>query len=197
MLKIGLTGGIGSGKSMVAGIFQVMGVPVFNADNEAKRLMQTDAELVVSIKKLLGEEAYINGVLNRPYISSIVFNDSYKLTALNNLVHPVVIKANHEWMKSQTAPYVIKEAALLFESGSVENLDLVIGVSSPEILRIKRVMQRDNITKEQVVARIDKQIDTGLKMKLCDYIITNDEQTSLIKQVEQLLIVFENKRLAS
>ena len=192
MLKIGLTGGIGSGKSTVAAIFKVMGVPIFNADYEAKRLMQTDSNLVISIKNLLGEESYVDNELNRSFIATLIFNNSAKLDALNSLVHPVVTKAATEWMTKQKSAFAIKEAALLFEAGSAEHLDYVIGVSAPEHLRIKRVMLRDKITREQVLERINRQIDDRIKMKLCDYTIVNDEHTSLIDQVHNLFRGFNS-----
>ncbi len=183
MLKIGLTGGIGSGKSAVATIFKLLGIPVFDADMEAKRIMEQDAGLVQSIINTFGVESYLAGKLNRAYLSNLVFKDSYKLDQLNALVHPVTIAAANKWMKQQTTPYVIKEAALMFESGSAGQLDYVIGVSAPIHLRIKRVMDRDGSTRDEVLARMNRQIDNKIKMMLCDFVITNDEQTLVIPQV--------------
>lgn len=186
MLKIGLTGGIGSGKSAVAGIFKVLGVPVFDADAEAKQIMEKDEELALSIKNLFGQESYTDKKLNRKYIADIVFNNPDKLEQLNALVHPAAILAANNWMNLQAAPYVVKEAALLFESASARHLDYVIGVYSPWELRIKRVMERDNLTAEQVLARMRRQMDEEEKMKLCDFVAVNDEQQLLIPQVVQL-----------
>jgi dephospho-CoA kinase len=186
MLKIGLTGGIGSGKSMVAGIFNVLGIPVFDADTNAKMVMETDAALSASIKKLFGEESYSEGRLNRPYIANLVFNDAFKLEQLNALVHPATITAANNWMQQQTTPYVIKEAALLFEAGAAAHLDYVIGVYAPQHIRIKRVMDRDKVTREQVLARMNRQISEEIKMKLCDFVLVNDEQQLLIPQVLRL-----------
>jgi dephospho-CoA kinase len=186
MLKIGLTGGIGSGKSAVAGIFNVLGIPVFDADTNAKLVMETDAALTSSIKRLFGEESYSEGKLNRPYIANLVFSDAYKLEQLNALVHPATITAANNWMQQQTTPYVIKEAALLFEAGSAAHLDYVIGVYAPQQIRIKRVMDRDKVTREQVLARMNRQINEEIKMKLCDFVLVNDEQQLLIPQVLQL-----------
>lgn len=186
MLKIGLTGGIGSGKSVVAGIFKVLGIPVFDADTEAKLIMEKDERLALSIQKLFGEETYKDKKLNRKYLANIVFNDQGKLEQLNALVHPAAILAANNWMRLQTTPYVVKEAALLFESDSARHLDYVIGVYSSKELRIKRVMERDNATCEQVLARMSRQINEEEKMKLCDFVVVNDEQQLLIPQVVQL-----------
>jgi dephospho-CoA kinase len=186
MLKIGLTGGIGSGKSVVAGIFKVLGIPVFDADTEAKLIMENDEQLALSIQKLFGNESYTGNKLNRKYIANVVFNDSGKLEQLNALVHPAAILAANEWMNLQTTPYAVKEAALLFESASARHLDIVIGVYAPQPLRIKRVIERDNVTAEQALARMSRQINEEEKMKLCDFVIVNDEQQLLIPQVVQL-----------
>ena len=186
MLKIGLTGGIGSGKSSVAGIFNVLGIPVFDADTYAKLVMEKDDALATSIKNTFGEESYLEGKLNRAYIANLVFNDAFKLEQLNALVHPATIMEANNWMQQQKTSYVIKEAALLFEAGSASHLDYVIGVYAPEHMRIKRVMKRDNITAEQVMARMERQINEVIKMKLCDFVIVNNEQQLLIPQVLQL-----------
>lgn len=186
MLKIGLTGGIGSGKTAVAGIFEVLGIPVFYADAEAKLVMEKDLQLASSIQKEFGPESYSNGKVNRQFISNIVFNNPAKLVQLNAIVHPATIAAAVRWMQKQTTPYVIKEAALLFEAGSAAALDYVIGVSAPEDLRIKRVMERDQITHEQVLARMSKQMNQEAKMKLCDFVIVNDEEQLILPQVLML-----------
>ncbi|CAN5230536.1 dephospho-CoA kinase [soil metagenome] len=183
MLKIGLTGGIGSGKSTVAGIFSVLSIPILYADEVSKKLMNEDAGLISSIKKHFGDECYINGTLNREFLAKKVFNDNTQLQLLNSLVHPATIQYAEEWMKLQTTPYVIKEAALIFESGSQKNLDFVIGVKAPLELRIKRAMHRDGLTKEQILARMDKQLDEDAKMNLCDFVIVNDEHSLVIPQV--------------
>src|ERR1043165_4021176 len=138
-LKIGLTGGIGSGKTTVAKIFELLNVPVYYADSASKRLYQTDKELMANLKKHFGEDIYTNEQLNRQKLAAIVFNDKNKLELLNSLVHPPTIRDAEEWIGKQTTPYVIKEAALLFETGSAAGLDYVIGVSTPTHLRIKRV----------------------------------------------------------
>ncbi|MEP6950865.1 MAG: dephospho-CoA kinase [Ginsengibacter sp.] len=183
MLKIGLTGGIGSGKSTVAQIFEVLGIPVYFADRAAKKLMIESEGLKASIIGAFGNEAYTNGNLNRDYLAGQVFNNDKKIALLNSLVHPATIKDAAEWIQMQEAPYIIKEAALIFESGSNKNLDYVIGVKSPAALRIQRTMARDNFSAYEVKARMDKQMDEDLKLQLCDYVIVNDEHEMLIPQV--------------
>lgn len=186
MLHIGLTGGIGSGKSTVAKIFEMLDVPVYYADDASKRLMNQDRDLKKELVKHFGKKTYSHGILNRPHLSSIVFNNPEKLALLNSIVHPATIKDAAEWMQKQTAPYTIKEAALIFESGSHAQLDKVIGVQAPVAMRILRVMQRDNVTREDVLKRLEKQMDENIKMRLCDYVINNDEQELLIPQVLKL-----------
>lgn len=197
MLHIGLTGGIGSGKTTVAKIFEVLGVPVYYADDASKKLMNQDDDLKKALVKHFGEDTYIDGNLNRAYISSIVFNNPEKLALLNSIVHPATIRDAADWMRKQKAPYTIKEAALMFESGSHAQLDKVIGVQAPVAMRILRVMQRDNVTREDVLKRLDKQMDENIKMRLCDYVINNDEQELLIPQVlhlhNQFLSLAKNK----
>jgi dephospho-CoA kinase len=185
-LKIGLTGGIGSGKSTIANIFSIIGIPVFYADIAAKNVMNKDVALKGKIKETFGEAAYENDVLNRKYIADIVFNDPLKLEQLNAMVHPATIAAAQRWMMEQTTPYVIKEAALFFESGSAEGLDYIIGVYAPQHIRIQRVMQRDKVTRKEILSRMNRQINEEMKMRLCDFVIVNDEQTMVIPQVLQL-----------
>lgn len=183
MLKIGLTGSIGSGKSTVAAIFEVLSIPVYYADAASKRLMTANEDLKRAIAKNFGEGAYDGGMLNRKYLAEQVFNDDEKIALLNSLVHPITIKDAAEWIAVQQAPYVIKEAALIFESGSNEFLDAVIGVQAPREIRIQRAMERDKISAEQVEARMSKQMAEDEKMRLCDYVIVNEEQQMLIPQV--------------
>jgi dephospho-CoA kinase len=186
MLKIGLTGGIGSGKSTVAKIFELLNVPVYYADEASKRLYHTDKQLMADLKKHFGEDVYTNDQLNRSRLAELVFTNPEKLELLNSLVHPPTLRDAEEWMQKQTAPYILKEAALLFETGSAAGLDYVIGVKAPQHIRIKRVMDRDGVSREQVLSRIDKQLDEEIKMKLCDFIIDNSEQELVIPQVLEL-----------
>ncbi|MEO8110345.1 MAG: dephospho-CoA kinase [Ginsengibacter sp.] len=183
MLKIGVTGGIGSGKSVVTQMFAVLGIPVYYADEASKRLMAEDEKLKSTIIHHFGSGAYTDGILNRHFLANLVFNDSEKLSILNSLVHPATIADAAAWMQKQKAPYVIKEAALIFESGSNKDLDYVIGVDAPKELRIQRAMARDNISAAQVKERMKKQMDEGEKLRLCDYIIVNNEHQMIIPQV--------------
>ncbi|GAB2814171.1 dephospho-CoA kinase [Ferruginibacter profundus] len=186
MIKVGITGGIGSGKSTVAKVFEVLGVPVYYADDAGKRLMNEDEGLKQKIKQAFGEAAYVNGQLDRKYLAGIVFNNPAQLALLNSFVHPATIADAEKWMQQQTTPYAIKEAAIIFESGAQEHLDYVIGVYTPAPLRIQRTMQRDGISRDEVIARMNKQIDETIKMRLCDFVIQNDEQELVIPQVMAL-----------
>lgn len=186
MLKVGITGGIGSGKSTVAGVFETLGIPVYHADTAAKKLMQEDAALQAAIVEAFGEAVYENGVLQRAKLASMVFNNKEKLALLNSIVHPATIADAERWMQAQKAPYVLKEAALLFESGSAEGLDYVIGVWAPEALRIKRVMARDKVSRNEVLQRMAHQIQENIKMRLCDFVIRNTEQELVVPQVLEI-----------
>ncbi|HVI44363.1 MAG TPA: dephospho-CoA kinase [Chitinophaga sp.] len=198
MLKVGITGGIGSGKSTVSKIFELLGVPVYYADERAKDILVRDTALAAEVKKQFGDAAYDeNGTLNRKYLGNIVFNDKDKLALLNALVHPATIRDSNTWAEQQTTPYVLKEAALLFETESFHYLDKIIGVYAPQPLRLLRVIKRDNVSREDVLARMYKQLDESIKMRLCDYVIQNDEQKMVIPQVlalhEQLLALAAEK----
>ncbi|PZP49450.1 MAG: dephospho-CoA kinase [Pseudopedobacter saltans] len=182
-LHIGLTGGIGSGKSTVAKIFQVLGIPIFDADSTAKNIMNENESLKKKLMDTFGNDTYQDGKLNRQYLASIVFSDPYKLELLNSLVHPATIQAAKDWMHLQTAPYTIKEAALLFESGTAGDLDFVIGVYTPKNIRMQRVAARDNAQYEDIQKRMHNQLNEEMKMKLCDFVILNDEKQLLTDQV--------------
>lgn len=187
MIKVGITGGMGSGKSTVANIFKVLGIPVYYADDAAKRLMNEDEALKTQIKKHFSELAYTsNGQLDRKWMAAEVFGNAGKLAVLNSLVHPATINDGIDWMKRQQAHYAIKEAALIFESGTHAELDYIIGVSAPASLRLLRSMKRDNLSREEVQARMDKQIPDSVKMKLCDFVVFNDGQRALIPQVMKI-----------
>ncbi|PSK91946.1 dephospho-CoA kinase [Taibaiella chishuiensis] len=186
MLKVGITGGIGSGKSLVARMFEVLGIPVLHADDTAKYLMQHDTDLMASISRMFGNEVYQNGRLNRPFLASVVFSDKEKLAGLNSLVHPAVLRYGKEWAARQSSPYTLKEAAIFFESGSYKEMDKMIGVYAPYELRLQRAMQRDQASGDTIKQRMAQQMDEEEKMKRCDYIIRNDGSMSVINQVLDL-----------
>jgi dephospho-CoA kinase len=186
MLKIGLTGGIGSGKTTVSQIFKILGVPVFDADTAAKEAMENNPALKEKLIATFGAAVFVEHKLNRKYLADIVFNDVHQLDILNALVHPITIAAAADWFATQNSPYVIKEAALIFEAGAGIGLDYIIGVFAPTALRIKRVMDRDQLSSEEVLSRMNRQIDDQIKMKLCDFVIQNDNQALLTKQVLEL-----------
>ena len=195
MLKIGITGGIGSGKTTVCKVFETLGIPVFYADTVAKQIMVSDRILVKGVKDAFGRESYTaEGILNNKHIAGIVFNNTEQLARLNELVHPAVFRAFDNWVKQipATIPYILKEAALLFESGSYKMCDQNMLVIASEQSRLKRVMERDGVTAEQVKARMDKQLPDAEKIQLADHIIYNNETDSLIIQVTRLHQLFLN-----
>lgn len=184
-LQIGITGGIGSGKTLVSKIFACLGIPVYDADSHAKELMTTDGILVSQIKKEFGDLSYLSdGTLNRKYLSEVVFNNQERLDVLNKLVHPRVGENYTQWVKRHNRKaYVLKEAALLFETGSYQALDKIIVVHAPEEVRIKRVMHRDGRAEQQVREIIRKQMSEEEKLTRADFIIYNDESSLIIPQV--------------
>lgn len=195
MIKIGITGGIGSGKTTVCHIFEQLGIPVFYADTVAKEIMVTDPVLREGIIRTFGMESYeLSGKLNNKHIAQIVFNNKVELEKLNALVHPAVFRAFESWQQTIPAdvPYNLKEAALLFESGSYKMCDHSILVTAPKAVKIQRVMERDGVTSEQVEARMDKQLSDIEKNKMADFLITNDESQSVILQVLELHHQFIN-----
>lgn len=183
MLKIGLTGGIGSGKTTVAKVFEYLGVPVFYADLEAKKCMQSDAILIKQLKETFGNDIYVDRKLQKDRLARIIFNDNSALDTINRLVHPAVQKEFKDWCLIQNTHYVMKEAAILFESGSDKELDQIVCVSAADDLRKQRIMQRDNVTESQVLERMSKQWQQSRKIALADFHISNDEKQLLIPQV--------------
>lgn len=193
MLKIGITGGIGSGKSTACKVFEILGIPVFYADDVAKQIMVIDPLLKSQVKETFGEESYLeDGSVNRKYLAQIVFNNEQELQKLNKLVHPAVFRAFDNWALGLTskAPYLVKEAALLFESDSYKMCDQNILVTAPLEVKINRVMQRDHVNREEVEARMSKQWTDEEKIKFANFIIYNDEQHSVISQVLELHEIF-------
>ena len=189
MLKIGITGGIGSGKTTICRVFETLGIPVFYADNIAKELMISDQILIDGVKAKFGAASYTEiGSLNNKHIAKIVFGNKLELEKLNALVHPAVFRAFDKWLETipKSVPYVLKEAALLFESGSYQMSDETILVTAPLDTKLHRVMQRDGVTKEQVLARMDKQLTDEQKIRMADHFIENKENTSIILQVMAL-----------
>lgn len=192
MLTVGITGGIGSGKTTVCKIFETLQVPIYYADERAKWLLNNDEKIINSVKNLLGIEAYINGQLNRSYIADKVFNNKELLDSYNEIVHPAVAYDTLEWMQQYVySKYVIKEAALLVETGLYLTLDKLIVVTAPTELRIQRVMQRDNTTREAVEARINNQLSEEEKIKVADFVVINDGSISLIEQVLKIHAILE------
>lgn len=196
MKTVGVTGGIGAGKSLVCRIFATLGIPVYDADSRARRLMEEDRELVGSIKAAFGAEAYsTEGALNRPWLAERVFREEAETARLNALVHPRVGLDFSRWMKAQKdVPYVIKEAALLFEAGSYKELDAVVLVQAPEELRIRRTLLRDEQrSKAQVRAIMERQWPESEKLRLATHSVKNDERSLLIPQVLRLHQRFTDK----
>ena len=183
MKKIGITGGIGSGKTYVASVFQSLGIPIFNADIQAKKIMTYSGKLIKLVKEEFGNDIYKDADLNKEKLSSIVFSNSDKLQKLNSLVHPIIKEEFNNWCNSQTSPYVIKEAAILFESKSHLGLDAVICVSASLELRKKRLLKRENYTEKEIKKRIENQISQEEKEKRSDYIIVNDEKELLLPKI--------------
>jgi dephospho-CoA kinase len=183
MKKVGLTGNIGTGKSTVARIFETLGIPVFHADEVAKKLL-TDESIKLAIQKKFGNTVFTNEIPDRKKLASLVFNDSEALTFLNSLIHPRVRKEFNLWFERQSNhPYVIEEAAILYETGIYKEFDKIITVVSPVDLAISRVMQRDGINREEVEKRMQNQWPQDKKVDLSSFVISNDENHLIIPQV--------------
>ena len=187
MIKAGITGGIGSGKTTVCRIFQVMGVPCYLADDRAKALMNENAEVQHQLKSEFGPDIFQNGELDRKNLAGIVFNDRQKLEKLNNIVHPAVEKDFNLWVHNHSGyPLVMKEAALLFESGSYKKLDFIITVTAPEEMRIKRVMERDGVKRDDVLNRMKNQWPQEKKDQQSGYVIKNDGKQLIIPEASRI-----------
>lgn len=183
MKRIGLTGNIGSGKTTVASCFEILGVAVFNADKEAKLLMNEDVNLKQSLIAEFGKDIYLDNELNRKYLSNLAFNDNLVLKRLNALVHPVVQDAFEKWSIQQSGAYVIKEAAILFESNTYQSLDAIICISCPDGIRLKRILKRDDLSEKEVRQRMSHQWVEEKKISLSDYTITNDNSCLVMPQI--------------
>ena len=190
---LGLTGGIGSGKTTVANLFHNVNVPIFASDVEAKLIMRNDDIVISQIKTLLGKESYINGEINTSYISNLVFNNQSLLKQLNSIVHPAVGQVFKDWYFKQNHPYVIKESAILFESGGNLHCDKVLTVTAPLEVRIQRVMARDGCTRLQVESRIKHQISEKFKVENSDFVIVNENLNLTKSQVSKINTELLNK----
>ena len=189
MIKVGLTGGIGSGKTTVSNFLLDYGIPVYNSDTQGKTLMNTNLELKNNIVSIFGERVYNNGILNTNLLSSIVFNDSSKIEQLNNLVHPKVAQDFNQWVgKNNNKPILVKESAILIESGAYLNMDKIILVVSEKSTRINRVSKRDNSDLDSIEKRINLQLTDNEKIKYADYIIENNSSLEHLK-LEVLKVV--------
>lgn len=183
---VGLTGGIGSGKSTVASIFSFLGAPVYEADVHSKKIIDTDKELQAKLVEVLGSDVLKDGRVDRPKMASLIFENKDLLKEVNGLIHPAVAKHFADWTAQQTYPYVIKEAAILFESGSYKQCDRVIVVAAPREMRVERVMKRNGMSREDVLSRMDNQWPEEQKLEKANYIVNNDFTESVIKQVIQI-----------
>ncbi len=187
MIRIGLTGGIGSGKSTISRIFRILGIAVYEADLRARDLMQSDPILMEKIKSAFGEGSYSGGTLNRAYLGDIVFSSEEKLDQLNGIVHPAVFRDFQHWSEGKLSlPYIIHEAAILFESGVYKLMDYTINVHAERDLRLRRVTERDRVSGEKVLQRMEKQMSEDERSRLADYQIFNNEEDILIPQVINL-----------
>ncbi len=196
MIRIGITGGIGSGKSYVCQLLKQRGIPIYHCDDEAKRLMVESSTIRQELNQLIGKDAYRDGQLNKPLIAQYLFADTTHAAQINNIVHPVVKQDFIEWVARQKASTIVQECALLFETEFTDTVDCSILIYAPLDVRLRRVMQRDHATRQQVLARMAQQMDEEEKRKLADFIILNDGTTNLNEQIEELLERIQNRNLS-
>lgn len=182
-MKVGVTGGIGSGKTTVCRVFSILGIPVFAADIEANKIMDTDPSVIEEVNSIAGREIYTNGFLNRNELAGIIFNDKNLLEKINQVVHPLVRRNFDLWQQSQNAVYVIYEAAILLESGSLGTVNKIITVTAPLEERIERVVKRNNLTREQILERIRNQSSDEYKVAMSDYVIDNSDNKLIIPEI--------------
>lgn len=183
VLKLGVTGGIGSGKTSVCKVFSVLGIPVFSADRTAREIMENNEAIIMKINSIAGRDLYANGCLDRTALAALIFNDNYLLGKVNSLVHPLVFDRFKNWASEQSAPYIIMEAAILFESGASELVDKIATVSAPEEERLNRLVSRSLLSRKQVLERMRNQLDDEAKIKLSDYVIFNSENDMIIPSI--------------
>jgi dephospho-CoA kinase len=192
--KIGITGGIGSGKSVVGQILEAMHFPVYYSDQQSKVLVETDIEIREELIKLLGTEVYLDGKLNRPFLTQQLFSNDELRLKINQIIHPKVRSAFSKWSEKQTSSIVFNEAAILFETGAYQKMDYTILVTAPIDIRIARVMKRDQILLSNVQERMSKQWSDEKKIPLADFVIVNDEVIPLLKQVEAILLEVKSEK---
>lgn len=187
-LIIGITGGIGSGKTTAAKYFEKLGFPLYNSDLKARAIQNENIDVINQIINIFGKDSYTNEGLNRPYIANITFNDKEKLKQLNQIVHPAVFKDYQNWISKQNTQFVIKEAAILIESGSYKDCDYIIVVNADLEIRIERTIQRDNLSREQIIARINNQLSDSERSKYADFIIDNSKDLNhLYNQIDDIV----------
>lgn len=186
MFRLGVTGGIGSGKSTICKIFEVFGIPYFSADDSAREIMDSDKQLSASLIKIVGADIYSDGVINRKKLARLIFNDKLLLGKVNSLVHPYVFRAFDKWCELQTAPYVILDAAILYESGGEKYADCIVAVTAPLEERISRVVERNMMKRDEVVARISNQISESELLTRADFVIDNSDNRMVIPQVLEI-----------
>lgn len=195
VIKLGVTGGIGSGKTSVCRVFNVLGIPVFSADQEAREIMENEGGIIRRINTITGKNLYRDGSLNRKELATLIFNNNVLLEKVNALVHPVVVDHFNKWEKEQSSPYVIMEAAILFESGASKYMDRIATIIAPKEERVERVVQRSGLTKEQVLERMRNQLNDDERIKRSDYVINNSENDMIIPsilKIHELILTFIN-----
>jgi dephospho-CoA kinase len=197
-LKLGVTGGMGSGKTTVCKVFEVLGIPVFSADDEAKKIQDNDRDLQIKINSLAGRDLFPSGRLDRPELAKLIFNNKELLEKVNSLIHPVVSSSFREWVKKQDSPYSIMEAAILFESGAFRLMDKILTVVTPLEERIERLIRGNRLSREQIIERIKNQIDDESRVKQSDFVISNSENDMIIPAIigihEEMLKLYNKEK---
>lgn len=187
MIRIGITGGMGAGKSVISEMMRCLGIPVYDADIASKKILNSNTKVKTQLIELLGEEIFSNGQLNRPMMAQLIFNNNELLLKTNAIIHPAVFNDFIAWSEAQNKEVVACETAILFESGMVSYFDSILMVSAPLEIRIERCIKRNNFTREQVLERIAKQMDESKKIELSDFVIDNDNRKALYPQLKNFL----------